>query len=58
MNVVVIFFSNYWLVVNTRGFFYLRPGRELPRIGIPPVMVLSATPFASPFRTLVKAVTR
>jgi hypothetical protein len=22
MNVVVIFFSNYWLVVNTRGFFY------------------------------------
>ena len=36
MNLVVIFFSNYWLVVNTRGFFYLRPGRELQRIGIPP----------------------
>jgi hypothetical protein len=58
MNVVVVFFSHYWLVVNTRGFFYLRPGREPSEDwnnAVATVMVLSATPFASPFRILARA---
>jgi hypothetical protein len=28
MNIVDVFFSHHWLIVNTRGFSYLRPSRE------------------------------
>ena len=57
MNIVVVFFSHHWLIVNTRGVSYLRPGREPSEDwnnAVATAMLLSATPFASHFRILAR----